>query len=86
MLTPPKGMRRNTPTTRAIPTASAREHALDDRHPDAGRGGYQSAVTTSYTYEPIYNQVRTTVDPRGNDPSYVPQNGGAQSAARYTTT
>ena len=54
--------------------------------PDAARGGDQSAITTTYTYEPIYNQVHTMTEPRGNDPSYVPQNGGAQSAARYTTT
>ena len=54
--------------------------------PDADRGGDQSAITTTYTYEPIYNQIHTITDPRGNDPSYVPQNGGTQSAARYTTT
>ncbi len=54
--------------------------------PDAARGGDQSAITTTYTYEPIYNQVHTMTEPRGNDPRYVPQNGGAQSAARYTTT
>lgn len=54
--------------------------------PDAGRGGDQSSVTTTYTYEPIYNHVHSVTEPRGNDPSYVPQNGGAQSPARYTTT
>ena len=54
--------------------------------PDAARGGDQSAITTTYTYEPIYNKIMTTTDARGNDPSYVPQNGGAISAARYTTT
>ncbi len=54
--------------------------------PDAARGGDQSAITTTYTYEPIYNQVHTMTEPRGNDPTYVPQNGGTQSAARYTTT
>jgi RHS repeat-associated protein len=54
--------------------------------PDAARGGDQSAITTTYTYEPIYNHVHTMTEPRGNDPSYVPQNGGTSSAARYTTT
>jgi RHS repeat-associated protein len=54
--------------------------------PDAARGGDQSAITTTFTYEPIYNQVHTMTEPRGNDPTYVPQNGGAQSAARYTAT
>jgi RHS repeat-associated protein len=53
--------------------------------PDSTRGGDQSAITTTYTYEPIYNQLHTMTEPRGNDPSYVPQNGGSQSAARYTT-
>jgi RHS repeat-associated protein len=56
------------------------------RTPDAARGGDQSSITTTYTYEPIYNQVRTVTEPRGNDPGYIPQNGGARSAARYTTT
>jgi RHS repeat-associated protein len=54
--------------------------------PDAARGGDQTAITTTYTYEPIYNQIHTMTEPRGNDPTYVPQNGGAQSSARYTTT
>ena len=54
--------------------------------PDAARGGDQAAITTTYTYEPIYNQVHTMTEPRGNDPSYVPQNGGVNSPARYTTT
>ncbi len=52
---------------------------------DSARGGDQTAISTTTTYEPIYNQVRTRTEPRGNDPSYVPQNGGAWSAARYTT-
>jgi RHS repeat-associated protein len=55
------------------------------RRPDAKRGGDQASLQTSYSYEPIYNQQRTVTDPRGNDPSYLPQNGGANSAARYTT-
>lgn len=56
------------------------------RHPDAARGGDQSFVAYSYEYEPIYNQVRRVVDPRGNDPSYVPQNGGSTDDARYSAT
>jgi len=54
--------------------------------PDLDRGGDQAQLTTSWTYEPIFNQVRTTTDPRGNDTGYLPQNGGSQSAARYTNT
>jgi RHS repeat-associated protein len=53
--------------------------------PDATRGGDQSFITTTYTYEPNFNHMATMTEPRGNDPSYAPQNGGAQSAARYTT-
>ncbi len=55
------------------------------RMADSTRGGDQAAITTTRTYEPIYNQVRTVTEPRGNDPSYMPQNGGVWSAARYTT-
>ena len=56
------------------------------RLPDAVRGAAQSQLRTSYTYEPLYNRLLTTTDPRGNDPTYVPQNGGTWSAARYTRT
>ena len=50
-----------------------------------GHGGAPSDVVTTFTYDPLYQQILTKVSPRGNDPSYVPQNGGKQSAARYTT-
>jgi RHS repeat-associated protein len=53
--------------------------------PDAARGGDQAQIVSTFTYEPIYNQVHTMTEPRGNDPSYVPQNGGSNSPARYTT-
>ena len=53
--------------------------------PDLARGGDQARIVTTYTYEPIYNQVRTITEPRGNDPNYVPQNGGVRSSERYTT-
>jgi RHS repeat-associated protein len=43
------------------------------------------AIKVSYTYEPIYNQVRTITDPRGTDSTYQPP-FGTQSQARYTTT
>ncbi len=33
--------------------------------PDADRGGDQSGITAAWTYEPIYNQVRTAADARG---------------------
>jgi YD repeat-containing protein len=69
------------------PNPLARGNLLSETElPDAARGGDQAAITTTYTYEPIYNQVHTITQPRGNDPGYVPQNGGASSASRYTTT
>ncbi len=49
-------------------------------------GGDQTFLTRTYTYEPIYNYLRTKVEERGNDPLYAPQNGGPWSPARYTTT
>jgi RHS repeat-associated protein len=58
----------------------------ETRIADIDRGGDQVQLTTTWTYEPIFNQVRTATDPRGNDAGYVPQNGGSQSAVRYTGT
>ncbi|MBI3949729.1 MAG: Ig-like domain-containing protein [Acidobacteria bacterium] len=55
------------------------------RRPDSKRGGDQISIRISRTYEPIYNQVRIVTEARGNDPSYIPQNGGTASAERYTT-
>lgn len=52
--------------------------------PDA-RGGDQTALVTTFTYEPRFNQLKSVTDPRGNDPAFVPPNGGSTSAARYTT-
>jgi len=54
--------------------------------PDPDGGGDQKFIKSTYTHEPIYNQLRTEIDPRGNDPSYVPPNGGQASPKRYTTT
>ncbi|UXI70357.1 DUF6531 domain-containing protein [Tahibacter amnicola] len=45
----------------------------------------QEQLEVSYRYEPLFNQVISAVDPRGNLPGYVPPNGGTASAARYTT-
>ncbi|MEM7364462.1 MAG: RHS repeat-associated core domain-containing protein [Pseudomonadota bacterium] len=49
------------------------------------RNADQSQITTTFTYEPIYNRVASTTEARGNDANYVPQNGGDSSASRYTT-
>lgn len=56
------------------------------RYPDASRGGDQAFIQTTNTYEPIYNQVLTFTSARGTDGAYVPQNGGANTLGRYTTT
>jgi RHS repeat-associated protein len=55
------------------------------RRPDPERGGDQEAITTSFTYEPIYNRIRTVTEARGHDPGYSPPNGGPNSPGRYTT-
>ncbi|MCG8356303.1 MAG: DUF6531 domain-containing protein [Kiloniellales bacterium] len=82
-----------------LPEGNRVEYVYDTSNPDrlqqrnlrsetrrpGSRGGDQTRIRTTYTYEPIYNQVRSVVEARGNDPSYVPQNGGATSANRYRT-
>jgi YD repeat-containing protein len=60
-------------------------HVADPARGD-GHGGDQPDLVTTYVYEPLYNQLRSRTEPRGNEPSYVPQNGGEWSAERYTTT
>ena len=58
---------------------------LEERRiPDGARGGDQAQLLTTYTYEPLFNQLSRCVKPRGNDAGYIPQNGGVASAARYT--
>ena len=42
------------------------------RTPDVARGGDQTQLVTTYTYEPIFNQLRTETSPRGTDPGFVP--------------
>ena len=50
-----------------------------------GHGLDVNDLVTSSAYDPIYNLVLRATEPRGNEPSYVPQNGGLQSADRYST-
>jgi RHS repeat-associated protein len=53
-----------------------------------GRGDGHGAETNdrvwTYSYDPVFNQILSITDPRGNDPAYVPPNGGTWSPARYT--
>ncbi|MGH2651465.1 MAG: RHS repeat domain-containing protein, partial [Actinomycetota bacterium] len=51
-----------------------------------GRGAEAADRVVSITYEPLFNQVASITEERGNDPLYVPQNGGFWYPERYTTT
>ncbi|MCA8959261.1 MAG: RHS repeat protein [Planctomycetes bacterium] len=42
-------------------------------------------IVNVWIYEPLYNQVRATVSPRGNDATYMPSNGGVGGPDRYMT-
>jgi RHS repeat-associated protein len=50
---------------------------------DTDRGGGEDLVT-SFTYEPLFNQVVSITDPRGNSPTFVPPLG-VNDPDRYTT-
>jgi YD repeat-containing protein len=58
---------------------------VETRRADTDRGGDQAFLTTATIFEPLYGMPKTETEPRGNDPTFVPQNGGATSSARYTT-
>jgi YD repeat-containing protein len=49
-----------------------------------GHGGESGDIVTTIAYEPIDNEIAALTDPRGNDPGYVPQNGGAATQGRYS--
>jgi len=51
-----------------------------------GHGGESNDVARTFTYEPVFNQIASATEPRGNDPAYVPQNGGPNTPGRYTRT
>ncbi len=48
-------------------------------------GSYQPQIEIEYVYDSAYNVVTKIIESRGKDATYEPQNGGNQSAARYTT-
>ncbi|MFN0244741.1 MAG: RHS repeat-associated core domain-containing protein [Planctomycetota bacterium] len=53
-------------------------------------GDPSDPIVTLFSYEPLFNQMRAIVDPRGNDPDFVPQNDSMPSASlnspqRYMT-
>ena len=85
-MTPPRGNRVEYTYDTGNPDRFQQGNLLQTLPPARRPGRRPDQLRTTYTYEPIYNQVRTMTEARGNDPAYVPQNGGANSPARYTTT
>lgn len=87
-------------TRHLSPEGNSAENTYDSANPDrfqqgnllqvrrlpGPRGGDQTQLVTSQTFEPLFNQVRTLTEPCGNDPAYVPPNGGNNSPGRYTRT
>ena len=72
------------------------EYTYDEQSPDAFQRGNllretryprdnSEAINFVYAYEPLFNQLRATVDPRGLSASFTPPNGGSNSVARYLT-
>ncbi len=85
---------------RTLPEGDTVEYTYDETSPDRLQHGNllsvvhfsdpdrpadQRQLTTTYTYEPSFNQVKTITDPRGNDDTFVPANGGLNSPERYRT-
>jgi YD repeat-containing protein len=59
------------------------KNLVEKRRVAGPRGGGEDLVTT-FTYEPLFNQLASITDPRGNATAFVPPLGVA-SADRYTT-
>jgi YD repeat-containing protein len=65
-------------------------HAIAD-NPGTGLGrgdGHGGSITDrvwSFTYEPLFNWLASSTDPRGNDSGFTPPNGGTTSPGRYRT-
>lgn len=71
----------------ANPNRDSQANVLQIKQTPGPRGGDQDEIISSFTYEPIYNQVRTSVEPRGNDPSYVPHvKPDTTGTVRYQTS
>ena len=59
---------------------------IENTYTPGSRGGDQTTIRTSRVFEPVYNRIFSKTGTRGNDPGFIPQNGGANSPARYTMT
>jgi len=82
-----------------LPEGNRLENTYDSQNPDrlqqgnllearkvpGAEGSGAVIVTSRFTYEPLFNQIRTVTDARGNDPSFLPPLG-AWSAERYRTS
>ena len=82
----PEGNRLEFTYDESNPNRFQQGNLIQTVHVPGPRAGDQTQLTTTQQFEPIFNQLASITEPRGNDPSFVPPNGGATSAARYTTT
>jgi YD repeat-containing protein len=76
---PNRGSHGNLLEIRAVPDNPGAAGGRGDGH-----GNAAAERVWTFTYDDFFNGLLSATDPRGNDPAYVPQNGGTQSAARYT--
>jgi RHS repeat-associated protein len=67
----------------------AQGNLLVSRQLPGDRGGAQDEITTLSLYEPIYQQVSLSIDPRGTDPNFMPpilpDPSGRSQYERYST-
>src|SRR5579883_2043345 len=85
LLTLPEGNQVQFTYDSANPSRFAQRNLLQVMQiPDAARGGGDPLVSTM-TYEPLFQQLATATDPRGNAAGYTPALGTA-TKARYTST
>ena len=54
------------------------------REKDSVRPG-GNPIIVKMSYEPVFNQLQSVIDPRASDPGYVAPNGGSVSDDRYKT-
>ncbi len=69
-----------------LDTLAAGDVVRQSHHADGVRGGSQSVVTTTWTYDPVYRRVVGVTFPRGHDPDFSPSVGASMSPGRYSIT
>ena len=70
----------------ANPDVHQRANVLTQTHRPGPRGGDQAEKRWRFAYDPFYNQLALSVDPRGTDPKFIPANGGVVTPGRYALT